>query len=145
MSDTNEDNWRSLGNLSIRVEPPDLVVLRLSGQLSVTDVSLVVTELHRIAGEGGRLFGVCDASRGSGMTAEARRAASDQSPSSPLEAVGIYGASFQMRIFLKLLLTANELLHSSGQTTTLKVFETEAEARAWIEERRRDFARENAR
>lgn len=145
MSDTSEDNWRPFGNCSIRFEPPDLIATRLSGQISATDVSLAMAEVDRVAGERGRLFSVCDASRGSGITAEARRVFADYSPNSPLEAVGIYGASFQMRIFLKLLVAANELLHSSRRTTRLKIFATEAEARAWIEERRLAFARENAR
>jgi hypothetical protein len=76
-----------------------------------------------------------------GISPETRRAAIAEPSLAPYRGIAVYNASFQARIVMKLLGLALNLVNRITDNP-LAFFATEAEARRWIEERRRTIARE---
>jgi hypothetical protein len=68
------------------------------------------------------------------MAPEARKAVVNTLGKLPLGGVAIYGASFTIRVVATLILKAIGLIYPSAPAAHF--FQTEAEARAWLSERR---------
>jgi hypothetical protein len=120
------------------LEPPDILYLRLMGDIEEAHVAPIREELARHCRETSHVYGLVDMSRMGTVAAAARKAAATQkNPANSSNAV--FGASFAHRVLVQLVVKAAKLFR--GVTPTLGMFETEAEARAWIDEQRRARSR----
>lgn len=81
------------------------------------------------------MFGLIDMSRVGTISPEARLIARAEAGHLPLRGTAVFGASFHHRVIALLANKAATLLKKDHQP--IAFFATEAEARAWIDERRR--------
>jgi hypothetical protein len=134
------DPWeRKVGAHTLRFEPPDILFLRPSGAMSGIEASEILDAFTQFAERRPCAFGLMDVSELGSITAETRRIVIKwKRPRS--SDMAVYGASFRHRVTLQLLSKAAQLLgHDRPPTNFL---ETEREARAYLEERRRALASE---
>jgi hypothetical protein len=129
-----EGRERIIGSHSVRFEPPDILFLRLTGDVEEAHVMPIMEEFGRYAEELPYLYGLVDMVRMGSITPAARKASAlAKNPEN--SAVVLFSASFTHRVIVKLVLKAAQIFSASTQPTAM--FGTEAEARAWIEEQRR--------
>lgn len=120
----------------VRFEPPDIV---FAGFVGVVDVDLtrrMNAELWRLAHDKPRIFLLLDQSRIVSVTPEARKIALEITKKLPLVGAASFGASFPVRVMVTLLARADAFFRKETGPA-VHFFGSEAEARAWIEERRR--------
>jgi hypothetical protein len=133
-----ESSEQHLGKHTLRFEPPDVYCITFVGDVSASEMIEYHAALTRFA-EGKRwLLAVGDLSRTASFSAEARRELVHLPPF--VRGVGTFGMSTQVRLAVSLVYKAFTLLRRNSDTTVAFV-ETEAEARAWVAERRRELER----
>ncbi|HLM75070.1 MAG TPA: hypothetical protein VK459_20310, partial [Polyangiaceae bacterium] len=121
-------------------EPPDLCVVRFGETLAYEDGRAVYEEELRLAEEHGAIFVLSDLRGVRSITAEARKIAAELKASPQILGVANFGVSFRIRVLAKLVVTLRRL---AGQQIEgfLYMGVDEADARAWIAERRLERAR----
>ncbi|MDI1431081.1 STAS/SEC14 domain-containing protein [Polyangium sorediatum] len=132
MGSTDDDasERRSIGPHLVWIEPPDVLHTRIDGDITREHVKELLDALGTFP-RAERIYILRDA-RGGGMpTREAREALIKGLPLDRLAAVVSYGASFQARTLLTMLDHAMRVLRPGK--TRFVFFETEAEARAFLE------------
>lgn len=143
MSERHDAPWQPIDKHSLRLEPPDILALRVSGEVSKDDMSRLIEEMIRIAAERQRLFCLCDSSKVTSVDADARKVAAALLPSIAVEAIAVFGMSFQIRVLTTLIIKAAALLSRANSSPPTVIFDTEAQARAWLDQRRRGGAQQN--
>ena len=129
------ERWeRTFGDHTMSLEAPDILILRIKGDLEEAHVGPIREELNRVCRELPYVFGLVDMSRMGTITASARKAAAAQR-NPPNLSNAVFGASFTQRVLIQLVIKAVRVLR--GVAPTMGMFETEVEARAWIHEQRR--------
>jgi hypothetical protein len=96
----------------------------------------IFSELDELASGVDTIFVLVDISRLGQVTPAARTATTKRKKTTKIGGAAFIGASFQLRVVVTLVVKAASLLRKASQIP-LAFFESEAEARAWIEERRR--------
>lgn len=131
------------GGSFIRFEPPDTCFVVFVGDVDASLMRAMNEELWRAAHDKPYIFLLQDHSRAGPMSPEARKLAVDGTRNLRVAGAASFGASFTMRVILSLLARAHTLFRKeTGQV--LYFFRDEAEARAWIAERRRALEAETA-
>ncbi|HVK67193.1 MAG TPA: STAS/SEC14 domain-containing protein [Polyangium sp.] len=116
-------------------EPPDTAVWRFVGDISETEMrELTSREKSLIAGRP-YLLKLVDLSRTGTVSAGARRAGAEKVHDVPVLGVAVFGAHFAIRVLADLVVRAGSFLRRIDAVPT-RYFATEAEARAWLAERR---------
>ncbi|EYF00442.1 Hypothetical protein CAP_0811 [Chondromyces apiculatus DSM 436] len=116
------------------LEPPDLVCAKLSGDVKPGHLRTSAEYQRAVAATTGRIFFLADLSD-LGTIDVATRKDVGHLRTVPYQGLVIYGASFQARLLMKMLLSAIRLF--SSELDGILIFaESEAEARRWIEARR---------
>lgn len=119
----------------IYIEPPDLFIFVADGDVSV-DVALRTQEaIAAFERDKDYIFLLADIAGMGAMPVDARKAASRPEATQRLRAFAVYGATFAQRVVLVLVIRAFSLL-KGGDPVHIGAFDTEAEARAWLAERR---------
>jgi hypothetical protein len=54
----------------------------------------------------------------------------------PLRGIAVFNASLKAKVFAKLIVSAMNIFKSSAERAPLEVFDSEQDARAWIQRRR---------
>ncbi|MDI1443855.1 STAS/SEC14 domain-containing protein [Polyangium sp. 6x1] len=127
-----------IGAHRFRWEPPDLVHLVYFGDLDgPTSVALSEASRRFTLGKP-RVFLLVDMSKIGRVSREARSASAEGGKDLALRGTAVVGASAHLRILASLVSRAISLLYGAADNPT-QFFETEAEARAWIAERRREL------
>jgi len=128
-----------IGRHAFGFEPPDLLRAEIHGAVSAEEMARFAAYTRARAGECASLLVLADVSDMGDVSADARKEAR--------AAVGVrfggtalYGASFQRRMVVTLVMSALRLL-SGDENNPLVFFGTEAEARRWIAARRHELAR----
>jgi hypothetical protein len=127
---------RQIGLHVSRREPPDILVVTTVGDLGEEDVVAILAELHEIGKGGAAIFILADVSRLGRISPAARTAASAGESVAVTGAIAFLGAGFQQRVAVTLVTRAVALLRKEPLVPTA-FFQTEAEARVWIEGKRR--------
>jgi hypothetical protein len=137
MDDMSEEQTWVFGAQSLRFEPPDLVVFTLVGSPSGDEMSKLAEQLSRLIAERGHMYSLANLVKLGGLSAEAR----NQIRNFPLVRGGtaIFGASTQVGLIVGLLHKAYTMFFR-GAGTPIAFFPTEAEAREWVEDRRKKKA-----
>jgi hypothetical protein len=132
---------------SVVYEPPDLYITKFVGDIDAADLRRIAEEQNRLFEQqlpGGRdyILALADVSAVGRITADARKAFGQMAPSVKVCGTAIIGASFPIRVIATLVNKAGNLLANRTQMNPVCFFGTEAEARAWLAERRAIVAKE---
>lgn len=127
-----------VGAHTMRMELPDVVFFTFVGDVSAAEGPVLLGEWQRFAEERPWTLVLVDLRRSGKIAPEARRL----SVRLPLKGRGTaaFGGGFAQRALATLLIKAYELLRPEADSPMIFV-ETEAEARAWLRERRRALER----
>ena len=121
----------------IGFEPPDLCIVRFGETLTADDGRAVYEEELRLAKEHGDIFVLADWKRLRTITPEARKLSAEIVTPPCLLGVAGFGVSFQARVLATLVVSLRRLAKRPVEGH-LFMGADEAEARAWIAERKRD-------
>jgi hypothetical protein len=124
------------GGSFVRFEPPDICFAAFVGDIDATLMLRMNEELRRVAHDRPYIFLLLDHSRTGSVSAEARRLATEGSRNLRIEGCASFGASFTVRVLVSLAARVHALFRKEAGPV-LSFFRDEAEARAWIEVRRR--------
>ncbi|WP_197040983.1 hypothetical protein [Chondromyces apiculatus] len=124
----------NIGHHVYEVESPDLVRVKLQGDLSAEESELSV-ELYRQVGEQcGRVLVMIDASTVGGIPVEARKTI-QAALGVPFRGFVIHGGGFMARVLIKMLLNTLKLFIPS-MDMPVEFCATKGEAERWIARRR---------
>lgn len=134
-------NSPNKGEIVIRFEPPDLIVVNYIGDIDGPHILASETESVPYLESASLYFLLLDVSRLTSFSAEARRLASHSGgkTKSQLRGMAIVGASYHYRVMGTLVSKAANLLYHR-QDNPISFFSNETEARDWITKRRREIA-----
>lgn len=119
-------------------EPPDLVIARYVGRVDGPHVRAAVKETRPFIAQCSYFFVLFDITRLESATADARRASAENEQGVKLRGMAIVGASFHFRVLGALVARAVGIVQRHFDNP-LRFFDTEEEARAWFDERRREI------
>lgn len=142
MSEEELERWHRTGGHAYRCEQEGIVFLRIAGDLAEEHVTAFFAAWERLCEGGGRahVFWLIDLA-GLGVISPDARKLIARTPLRPEnKGTAIFGASFHQRAMATLVAKALALLQPNVPPTAF--FRSEAEARAWIEGRRRTLAGE---
>lgn len=118
-----------------RWEPPDVGYTAYHGDLDGEAMVRLSTQSREFTLGQPRVFLLVDMTRIGKISAEARRASASGSTGLVLRGIAVFGASAALRIIAGFVARATDLMNRNNDNPT-RFFETEAEARAWIDARR---------
>jgi hypothetical protein len=128
-----------IGNQITYLEPPDIIVLKLHGGVTWEEGS-EINRRHREWGKTlDRVFLLIDLAELDRIDPEVRKDATSTLAAVPLRGMVGYSAPLKARVIAKLIFTALNLFSNKADRIPLHFTHTEAEARAWIDERRREL------
>ncbi|HVR11860.1 MAG TPA: hypothetical protein VMW75_27710 [Thermoanaerobaculia bacterium] len=129
----------NIGNQVTYLEPPDIFVLKLRGGVTWEEGS-EINRRHREWGKTlDRVFLLIDLADLDRIDPEVRKDATSTLAAVPLRGMVGYSAPLKARVIAKLIFTALNLFSNKADRIPLHFTDTEAEARAWIDERRREL------
>lgn len=120
----------------VRWEPPDILFAGATGDVSVEEARRAVAEIRPLLLDKPRVFFLVDIKRLGAMSSDARTATMGVTKGTNVRGTAVFGATFQQRVVLTLIYKAAKLLNKYDDRNPLFFCDTEAQARAWIEERR---------
>lgn len=129
-----------IGPQMTALELPDIVHLKLVGEVSLEECKEINRMHFAYAEEVPHFFYMIDLSELGNIPAAVRREASETVKLLPLRGTVIYNSSLRARVLGKLLLTAANMFRSGPNQNPVDFVETETEARAWVDQRRKQIA-----
>lgn len=114
-------------------EEPDIIYLKLVGDVTDEEVKAVNDMNLAFARGRARVFYLVDMSELATLSSSVRKAAIEALNQMPLQGLSIYQAPLTARVLAKLIITGMRLF---GKNIPLQFSDSEAEARAWIAQRR---------
>ncbi|HYO13425.1 MAG TPA: hypothetical protein VE685_09555 [Thermoanaerobaculia bacterium] len=134
------DKVREIGRHSTSLELPDIVHLKLVGDVELPECR-EINQTHIEFAKGlDHMFYMIDLSELENIPAAVRKEASETVKVLPLRGTVIYQTPLRARVLAKLLLTAVNLFKGGVTQNPVEFVDTEEEARAWVERRRRQIA-----
>ncbi|MDI1447401.1 STAS/SEC14 domain-containing protein [Polyangium sp. 6x1] len=131
-----------LGAHRYRFEAPDLFLLRIVGDVGLSDTQAMFERLEELSGRAGRpIFWLADISELGEVSQAARKFPLKLDPARWLRATAVFGGSFQQRLMANLVMKAIPLLRPSRRMSPLFFCATEVEARAFVEKERQSEGR----
>jgi hypothetical protein len=128
-----------IGNHDIAFEEPDLFLVRVDGAVLVREVEAFCAEVRSLSRGRSRVLFLVDVSGIGEFGGPARRRLAEQMRPVPSRGVVFVGAGFSTRVVLQMVIHAVRLL--TGRDNPSGYFDTDAEARAWIEATRAELDR----
>jgi hypothetical protein len=120
----------------VRFEPPDICLLVVVGNVDASLMRRMTEDLRRVADGKTHVFLLMDHSNVDSISAEARKVALEATQNLRIAGGASFGASFTVRVLVSLLARAHSIFWGED-AKAIRFFRAEAEARRWIEERRR--------
>lgn len=130
------------GASQVTFEPPDIASIVWVGNVDEAEMVRIVDASWALAGEPPDLFLLAHVSRMGSVTAQARLAAAEGVRRTNVRGCAILGASFATRVLITLTDKITSLI--GPHDAPMRHFETEADARAWIAQRRAEVAAQRA-
>lgn len=129
------DAFRPLGGHQARIEG-DTIHLKVEGVVTLSDMVDFMHAQAQVRREHGFVFMLYDSRKNTGLEPAARKYATDHTtPESRIDAAASFGAPFAIRVLVNMLNRAHDMLGREGARTLL--FETEAQAREYLDAERR--------
>jgi hypothetical protein len=125
------------GQQMTALELPDIVHLKLTGEVSLPECQEINRAHLEYAKDVPYYFYMIDLSALGNIPSVVRREASETVKLLPLRGTIIYNSSLRARVLGKLLLTAANMFRSGRDQNPVDFVETEEDARAWIDKRRK--------
>jgi hypothetical protein len=127
---------RGVGSHTTWFEEPDLIGLRLAGDVSLQESEGLAREHLGMAQGRDAIFMLVDmAGYGSGTPA-GRKVTSEALHQMPVRGIALYRAKLTSKVMAKLVFAGVKLFRKDRQGLPIEFVADEAEARAWIEARR---------
>jgi hypothetical protein len=136
MSVTGELTWTMINAHGVRPEPPDTMFLRVQGDLDVASAREMVAMMRRFCEGTSSLLLLVDMAGLRSLPADARKVLAELLLEIPVAATAAFGASFAQRVVATMADKTNNLIRGSRAYET-RFFANEAQARAWLEQKRR--------
>jgi hypothetical protein len=138
MTSGKPSNVHSIGEHTLEFEPPDVCVVRLGETFTLEDCYAFIELQRRLMAEHGGIFQIGDYTRVRSIAPEVRKFSAEMT--APPEFLGsvLFGVSFHVRVLAKLVITLRTLAKREMNVLSQMV-ESEAEARAVIDQWRRDL------
>lgn len=130
MFDHDEAGFRAVGPHRFRIEPPDVVHVKLNGDVELEHIRVLYASVNELP-DPSRAYLLRDARRVGEIKPKAREYLAKPGKKNDVAAVVNYGSSFQARVLLSMVMKAVRIFRPSAPR--LVFFETESQARAWIE------------
>lgn len=123
------------------LEEPDLIVLRLAGDVTLEDAE-AINQVHFQMIEGREsIFMLVDMAGIGTDTPGGRKTTSAALNQMPLRGLAVCRARLEARVMAKMIVTGVDLFKNDESTRfPVEFFDDETAARAWIEERRRELS-----
>lgn len=122
-------------------EEPDIIYMKFGGAATTED-SLELLRRQIEMSQGRRLvFFLIDAENLDNIAPEGRRAVAETLKEIPLRGMAVVNAPLKAKVVTKLVITAINLFRRDPNLNPVAFFDSEEEGRAWIDSRRRLFAR----
>jgi hypothetical protein len=129
----------NIGKQTTVFEPPDIFFLKIRNHVNWEEGS-EINRTHREWGKNlDRVFLLIDLSELDRIDPEVRKDATATMATIPLRGMVGFAAPIKAKVIAKLIFTALNLFSNKADKVPLHFTDTEAEARAWIEERRREL------
>jgi hypothetical protein len=128
-----------IGPHLFRWEPPDTGYLAYGGDIDAAAMAEIGAESLKFTRGPPRVFLIVDMAKAGSISAGARKVAAENSAGIAFRGIAVVGASRPLRVLAGLVSRAVDIMHKNKDNPT-RFFATEAEARAWIAERRRAVA-----
>lgn len=136
MTEPSADGWHFIGKHSVRFEAPDIIFNRPDGDMSIDEMRRILELVNSFPKPEKGYFGLIDASKGGRSDPAAMKDPALRAMNENHRGVVYFNAAFFHRTMIGIFQRAARLLKLGHNNTPLEIFETEAEARAWIEARR---------
>jgi hypothetical protein len=121
-------------------EEPDILYLQMDGPVSEEE-GMEINRRHREFGQGKqRLFFLVDLFNLESIHPAVRKDTGNIVKELPIRGAALYNASLKAKVVAKLILTAANLFRKEEDKMPIAFFDTEQEARAWIDSRREELA-----
>lgn len=134
-----QDQDPRIGEHTTYFEEPDIIVMRLVGPVSYEE-GHEVNVRHLRYGEGrDRLFFLIDLEKLESIHPGVRKEAGLVLRTIPLKGAALYKAPLKAKVMAKLILTAMNTFRKAEDKVPVVFLSDEQEARAWIEQRRREL------
>jgi hypothetical protein len=130
--------WK-IGDHRLAFEPPDLLKSTIRGDIDERQMGEFVSIVLNLASARPYLLALADLHEMGDIPPEARKIAVRMRNRITFRGMAFYNGRFRTRIVIKFILGAVNLLSPTADNP-LRFCEDEAEARAWLEERRRAVA-----
>lgn len=128
------DDFRRVGDHGVRIDG-DLIILSIKGVVTLDDMVEFMRLQVQVKRERGSVFVLYDSRQNTGLDPAARKYATDHADvDSRVSAAASFGAPFGMRVLVNMLNRALVMLHRDG--TMVQLFDTEAQARQYLEAER---------
>ena len=123
------------------LEDPDLVVLRLAGDVSLEDAEEISHRHFEMIEGRESIFMLVDMAGMGADTPAGRKTTSAALNQMPLRGLAICHARMEARVMAKMIVTGVDLFKDDESTRfPVQFFDAEPAARAWIEERRKELS-----
>jgi len=126
----------SIGSHTTWFEEPDLIGLRLSGDVSVAESEVLAREHLEMARGRGSVFMLVDMTEFGSGTPAGRKVTSEALHRMPVRGVAVCRAKLTSRVMAKLVFAGVKLFRKEQRSFPIEFFDDEPEARAWIAEAR---------
>ncbi|HVK70739.1 MAG TPA: STAS/SEC14 domain-containing protein [Polyangium sp.] len=138
-TDPGSDGWHHTGGHTYRCESAGIVFIRVGGDLAEEDIAAFFDAFAHLCDTSGlaHLFWLVDLGRLGTITPEARTRAAKTPVRPENKGMVLFNGTFRQRMAVTLVDKATSLLQPSAPP--LVTCGTEAEARAWIDKRRREL------
>jgi len=127
----------SIGSHTTWFEEPDLIGLRLSGDVSVAESEVLAREHLEMARGRGSVFMLVDMTEFGSGTPAGRKVTSEALHRMPVRGVAVCRAKLTSRVMAKLVFAGVKLFRKEQRSFPIEFFDDEPEARAWIAEAKR--------
>lgn len=127
---------RSIGSHITWFEEPDLIALRLSGDVSLAESASLAQEHLEMASGRDRVFMLVDMAEFGSGTPQGRKVTSEALHRMPVRGVALCRAKLTAKVMAKLVFAGVKLFRKEHRTFPIEFFDDERQARAWIEEAR---------
>jgi SpoIIAA-like len=134
-------NHPKKGEIHVKWEPPDLLVLVYKGDIWPDEMTRAIEKSHYFIRAQPYHLALLDVTHFLSMKPEARKLAVASSEKENIRGAAVVGASFHVRALGSMLIRAAQIFYK-GKDNPTEFFNNEKDARAWLEQRRRILANE---
>ena len=139
-----QDEDPRIGEHTTYFEEPDIIVMRLVGPCSEAEGHEVNVRHLRYAEGRNRLFFLIDLEKLDGIHPAVRKEAGLVLRTIPLKGAALYKAPLKAKVMAKLILTAVNTFRRPEDKVPVVFLDSEQQARAWIDQRRRELVEPDA-